>query len=58
MLAHSPPLPLVFDYRVPDTPDLYIGAEEKDGIIRALEQRASAKQQPDLSGLCLIKCDL
>ena len=39
MLAHSPPLPLVFDYRDPDPPNSYISAEERDGIIRALEQR-------------------
>jgi hypothetical protein len=39
MLARSPPLPLVFDYQVPDVPDLYLGAEEKDGIILALGHR-------------------
>ena len=44
MLAHSPPLPLVFDYRVPDTPDFHIGAAEKYGIIRALEQRARVRR--------------
>ena len=44
MLAHSPPLPLVFDYRDPDPPNLYISAEERDGIIRALEQRTRVRR--------------
>ena len=40
MLADSPPLPLVIDYRIPDSePYLNIGAEEIEEINLALEQR-------------------
>ena len=44
MLAHSPPLPLVFDYNVPDTHNFNFCAEEKDEIIHALKQRTRVRR--------------